>query len=440
MNKTRKILVTIGVGIFALIILPITIILLLPQSRDIEPEDYSRFDLQHSAPADADNFFDDLALFQERNEDHCFTLRSLTSSHENLSTPIDYATLGSEWETRKHLLQELLKLPSGRRLYDAPEFTIEESSPEIFGLMKNMSIFEAHTLLSIHKQDANSSLEAVSACRDYALYVLNDTHHLVDFHVGVAIIKQSLTLEQRLINAPEVSKETLENLLKQRDLESLVIESNHKALRGCFQLCKNAVETFTDDPENFPEDARWAPRQYVFHPNRTLKKVASHFDYGLSLVNSTPFNASKIPAPNSSERKNKTTAIGRNSVGEYLRDFLSPPIFRNVKLSWETVTADRLTLALAAVRLYHKNHGELPNSLADACNEAGVPVPHDIYAKKPNTPLLYSKADRKIWSVGNNFVNDNFLPDLDTLSVFKGEGGKHWDDYVIAIRVDKWNK
>jgi hypothetical protein len=103
--------------------------------------------------------------------------------------------------------------------------------------------------------------------------------------------------------------------------------------------------------------------------------------------------------------------LSGNAVGNVLIDMLSPAWERVLINKCREQVRHRATLLLLALKAYHAEHGDLPDTLEELVPKYLAAVPLDDF---DGQPLRYLKAERRIYSVGAQSIDSARSADNDT--------------------------
>ena len=94
--------------------------------------------------------------------------------------------------------------------------------------------------------------------------------------------------------------------------------------------------------------------------------------------------------------------LSGNAIGNVLIDMLSPAWERVLINKCREQVRHRATLLLLALKAYHAEHGDLPDTLEELVPKYLTAVPLDDF---DGQPLRYLKAERRIYSVGAQSID-----------------------------------
>jgi len=446
MSKVKKSLITLGIAALVLVVAGVAWIKLHPNNRDIAAREYPEFDIDFTPPPAEKNALPRLATMREENLELFEEVSTLVSEHKSspeLIAPEKYADVVDELPAIIADLSEALELGA---IHSPIELSYSSSSPKLLELVKTMRIVELAIHNALNRNDIDVAIQMLELPHTCAKQVYEGNCSLVATLIGLAIESKALENTQRVVNHPEVTADQLQKVLTFKPNLHTTQLSMLRAFKGEFLAFKNAVIDIQNSVSSHKDFAipsahspSSAPRNnYTFHPNRTIKRAADSYRPFIQSYDSPPHEIIKMANEFEEQVTNPPSILAPNFIGEALLAITSPIIGKQMLRTHRPLTAYRLNQALAVIRLYHLTNGELPVSLEEAYRAAGIKqLPLDPFAKEPNTPLLYSKADRKVWSVGSNFKNDNAPADTSTLSPFQNDNPNKYD-YVLAIRVDEW--
>lgn len=155
---------------------------------------------------------------------------------------------------------------------------------------------------------------------------------------------------------------------------------------------------------------RRLPSGFTFHPNRTLRDFAGiyrelgrrgHQDCVRATAGSTPDDSPGEGEPSSPGML--AMLLEPNSVGRMIVDLATPNFARFDLKRCHIETRIGLLQSLAALTAYEEQTGGLPDRLGDLVPRYLPAVPEDRFDGRP---LRYAKAQRVVWSVGEDFEDD----------------------------------
>lgn len=152
----------------------------------------------------------------------------------------------------------------------------------------------------------------------------------------------------------------------------------------------------TEYAEQFQQQGtpRWLPTSYVFHPNRTLQRLADLYR-GLQRNSGVVCDKQQVlqrPRPQS-RLELLEVVLAPNSVGNVLYETMAPP-FGDQRYRCDFASSASAVQAAIAIKAHLDAHGELPGSLSELVPELLDGVPRDGFRDEP---LRYARAERALY-------------------------------------------
>jgi hypothetical protein len=138
----------------------------------------------------------------------------------------------------------------------------------------------------------------------------------------------------------------------------------------------------------------WVPTSYVFHPDRTLQRLADLFrglqrNSGVVCEKQEVLHRTRSP----SRVDLLEVVLAPNSVGNILYETMLPP-FGEQRQRCDFASSASAVQAAIALKAHLDAHGELPASLSELVPELLDAVPRDGFRGEP---LRYARAERALY-------------------------------------------
>jgi hypothetical protein len=300
--------------------------------------------------------------------------------------------------------------------YASPQFK-DVTIIHLSGLQKYKQLTQLLCLKSKRAQvSGDYAAAASSATQAFRLgqLVTDDANLLIEWLVGIAYESIALARMNEIIADVKTSEPVLRDLLAQLDRwNPKGIERGYRqAMQEEYRFGKvthemlrhgNAAKIFDpNDPFRY-----WCRVPYCFKLNMTTRMMVpfyrnlienadrvyakTNFDYPgmLKYPSGTPDRVALYMSP--------------NSAGKVMLLQLTPALEKALTKKYliqANVAGLRLKIAL---RLYEQKHGQLPDDLKALVSEFIKEVPIDSY---DGQPFRYSKAERRVWAIGSDLVDN----------------------------------
>lgn len=384
MKWFKRIVIAIAV-IFALGFgTPFVYVQYAKNQADIAPQEYP--DLEPSLTPLPEGAINALAILepiaesiQEHDEHQDWENHDHSSADHDISVALSQQH--AEWLAK---VQAALEHP----MQSKHDFTIDAGYSDVLGLftISRFLKFKAQSLLVANRQSA--AFEIIKT----QLRLHNSSMHIEGSMVTIltqfAIHNNSIDSVATFLDQPDINATQLEELSSIFQHLLRPHKNLENSIKCEYQTLSHSL-TLLEPAEKNP----------LYKPNKTRDEIAEIYRKHLQI--------SRVPAHKDHshikfDKINKPYIyLSSNPIGRSLvySSVISPSSYTTVHQS-----AIPFATTLIALRHYQLDHGDLPERLAQLVPRYLSQIPIDPYA---NALLNYSKENRILWSIGNDFTNDH---------------------------------
>ena len=310
----------------------------------------------------------------------------------------------------------LEKMAKGARrercIFPRPD-AIDTMLPSVTGFLTAGQLWKAEVQVALERGELE---RAEASARNLLLFgqsVITEPETLIQYLIGNALLAYGFEAFELVVTHPKVTPETLKEMRHLLAMEDLLNEALSQAMKAEYNFFNIAMKSLTDMPEQeFGSDvifdhvfARFFPG-FFLKPNATRAVFAEYFRTSVS----------NVGKPYSDMTFGQAEQI--LSEVEHVRRFPPPPNFGGILLMRillpavdgvllrysELLGHSRALKTLIALRLYEKEHEELPSTLSGLLPGFLQEVPRDPF---DGQPLRYDPERRIVWSVGEDLIDQN---------------------------------
>jgi len=244
---------------------------------------------------------------------------------------------------------------------------------------------------------------------------------IVDFLIGKALRSIHLSEIRRVLENAVIPDKILHHYLgrtrhpysdKSRDLTKVYL-NEYQQIAGLIKLLNSSSNNLSPLRFSIPNSPLFyfvnTPgfrSVFTLQKHRTIGIISHHFRTITKQV-SLPPNKRQLPPETlfSQSRVIHETLFGNFEGIRMIR--LAIPAFEKIIESVDLLQVEEdLTHLLVGLKIYESKHGTLPSHLAQLSPDIIPVLPFDHFSRKF---YQYDRDKRRIWSVGNDFVNDGGL-------------------------------
>ena len=380
-------------------------------SGDIPPPDVSDLQFPHPQVSDEENA---LTLYEDAAPAFDVEDEFLESIRTDIGEPFEDPEAVEE--LLKRFESPLAKMAEGARrercIFPRPD-SVDAVIPTVTGFLTAGQLWKAEVKLALERGELDRAERKTRNLFLLGQSVVSEPETLIQYLVGHAVLALGFHSMEQVIEHPDVTPETLKEMRHLLAMEDLLNEALSQAMKAEYNFFNIAMKSLTDMPEQeFGSDvifdhvfARFFPG-FFLKPNATRAVFAEYFRTSVS----------NVGKPYSDMTFGQAEQI--LSEVEHVRRFPPPPNFGGILLMRillpavdgvllrysELLGHSRALKTLIALRLYEKEHEELPSTLSGLLPGFLLEVPRDPF---DGQPLRYDPERRIVWSVGEDLVDQN---------------------------------
>ncbi len=298
----------------------------------------------------------------------------------------------------------------------ASEFIQEPISYDIAAEIRAINLIYVSKILTQEikyhtaKGDLENAFKALNSQIQLGQKHLASEGGLVQHVIALAIITDTLKNQYTLLNREGFLPN---HLLETPQLSEDINASFQTTMDIEWLIYSNTLDTYIDP--NMTRISRVGIlRPFIYQPNKTHNSLAQIHSLA-KRIHAAPFAKKQslideldLSIPSSS------SIITSNYIGEELLTMIGSTAHQLTSSNHYSILLKNRTLhLLVALRSYSNDHGkELPKDLTELVPTYLSSIPLDPFAEKP---LLYSKKNKLIWSIGSDLVDDHGVS-METLS------------------------
>ena len=337
-------------------------------------------------------FFDAVVERFDSMGDDFWALQEMLSDYSDVEWDSSFVKI--QIEQHKYMLDALDSASEADFICAADRKNWYDGDSRLSAIHYSGVIARALTRLAAIEGDISGAVDFLDKQLKIANTLVKTGHGNGEFGAALSLMSDALgQLETMLLDEQVEWKGGLKNLCRSmRQLDQEFHEAQRRDIIGMYGAMKSYIPVF---PET-----KWGSgcAFYSFKPNRTLNIFAGKTRMALK-QSGRPF-AARLPIRH--EINSEITAVlGGNMEGPYLLYGEVP----NIDYRGHAILISRYDIVrtTAALRSFHADKGELPESLGDLVPQYLDKVPRDHFDGKP---LRYSKSEAKVWCVGKDLIDE----------------------------------
>jgi hypothetical protein len=241
--------------------------------------------------------------------------------------------------------------------------------------------------------------------------MIKDANSLLEWLIGLGCQNWALSRLEELVADANTSEPVLRLILAELnrwDPQELS-QGCRQAFQGEYRASDITIRELArreDAGSDFEEFRLWSWIPYTLKPNMTRHRLVPYWRNMIAKADKpyAKICLEKSPDIMAFDKQQRIALLCQpNFCGKvfvYMTTLGSNKVFSKKCYIPAWVDALRLKIAL---RLYEQKHGQLPDDLGTLVPEYIQAIPQDPY---DDQPFRYSKAEKKVWSVGHNLVDD----------------------------------
>ncbi len=316
---------------------------------------------------------------------------------DGLPLPWDDAEVAALLEKRAGLLERI------DRCLERADFVIPSRRPgaRLGHLLSWKQVFTwVHLRVEVRLRagDLDGATDDILRAMRFGQRIEDGQGDLIDVATGADFKEWGLRLSRRLAvheRATAARCVELARRLAPFEMRAAAVQS---ALRADYL----SVSAILDDPGLFDSDLDDGMRpSLLLQPNATRRRLLPYYRAGIEIAGRAV--RGEVDAP---ELPTGTSWLNRS--GEAVAAVLGPQMVDAASRRFERLFQVRATRLSLALRGYEIEHGRLPSDAVALVPDFIRAVPADPFDGKP---LRYSAEKRRVWSVGDDLVDDSGVPD-----------------------------
>jgi len=299
-------------------------------------------------------------------------------------------------------LEHAFSLPHGE--YKARSSAADETMPDVSECIRLPSLYKIRSRVRLERGDERGAIEDARRIVRLGSALQKSKGPLLSYIIGTAIRDNGLVL--------------LATLLRETALPPTVLKREAQELERCADGGQGLADAFRREYLEVVAalDQELSFRQSpVFKPNKTRSICAKAFrtvvhDATLPMVAAEWRESAQFFVPEEPDGFLQAAKrfLRGNAVGEMALQMTMPNLERPIEVKYFSETKLSLTRTLLALKCYHLEHGELPETLDALVPEYLDAVPLDDFDGKP---IRYSREKKIVYSIGRDLIDSGGAPE-----------------------------
>ncbi len=327
---------------------------------------------------------------------------------------------------RKLLADNTTALTQAEAALSRPEMQFEEfrsmaqGFPYLSDFMHLAQLQVAHARLRFYDGEQTRALAELLATLEFGRRVQAGGGTLVHWLVGVFIETSALSCLAEIVDDPTFSSQDLLASIAAASGADLDANLFGEVMRREYQFLDSAVDLVANDPKTITNvsvgvslpTSVTTVGPLLFRQNRT-RRMFAEATREVVTASQHPFSEIEARTPSLRPYPGPFPALqllSTNATGRLLYQIAMPVYETVIKRKSEINTRRAMTATLLALRCHWLDHGTLPERLDDLVPEYLSAMPLDDFDGKP---LRYSREKRRLWSIGQDLIDQGGAADPD---------------------------